>query len=89
MDILKNSYVMAILTFLSLYYIFYVMGIGYQTYYVEGKTVKDMSIKFPLLFAFGIWLLWHFVVFPHPNTLETHIPESSNGGPVIINKMWV
>lgn len=88
MDILKNSYVIAILTFLVVYYVFYVLGIGYRTFQDGNKTIKDMSIKFPLLFAFGIWLIWHFILFPHPSVTYTALPVAKSGGPVMMKKMW-
>jgi uncharacterized membrane protein YagU involved in acid resistance len=87
MELLKNSYVMAILTFIVCYYLFYIFGIGYRSKQGKTKEVKEMSIKFPLLFAFCIWLLWHFILFPHPNV--KHVGGSNEQGLNILHNMWL
>jgi N-acetyl-beta-hexosaminidase len=67
--IFKNSYVMAILAFLLLSLVFYLAGIGYTTSVNKNGIVeKKFSYKYPLALALLIWLLWHFCLFPPPES---------------------
>jgi hypothetical protein len=64
LDIFKNSFFVAFLTFIISYVLFYLAGIGYEITVINGKQVRQMSIKYPLAFSMIIWLLWQFYLFP-------------------------
>lgn len=62
--ILKNSYVVFIITFIALYTLFYLFGIGYTAEMVEDKKVIKPSWKYPLGLSLIIWTAWHFFLYP-------------------------
>jgi hypothetical protein len=64
MKIFKNSYVIFIITFILLYALFYLFGIGSYTEIVNGKPITKTSWKYPLGLSLIIWVLWHFYVYP-------------------------
>lgn len=71
LDLLKNSFIAAILGFFLSYIFFYLAGIGYEIVINdEGKQERVMSFKYPLAFALFVWLLWYFYLFP-PNKMVT------------------
>jgi hypothetical protein len=78
MKIFKNSYVVAIITFVLLYVIFYLFGIGYYTEIVDGKPVNKVSWKYPLGLALIIWVLWHFYIYP--SETEPKFRQMDGGG---------
>jgi len=65
LDIFKNSFFVAFLTFIVSYVLFYLIGVGYEITVVDGKQTRQMSIKYPLAFTLIIWLLWQFYLFPN------------------------
>jgi hypothetical protein len=100
-DILKNSYVVGILSFISLYITFYLLGIGYETEKVNGRVIKKMSYRYPLILALIIWLAWHFMIYPHPSVegkksvqvspLGGHFDDTkslSSVRPIVNTEMW-
>lgn len=66
-QILKNSYVIFVLSFIILCIIFYLLGIGYGKEIKNGKVVKKFSWKYPLAIALLIWVFWHFYLYPPAN----------------------
>jgi len=69
-DILKNSFIMAILVFISSYFFFYLFGIGYETQIINGRAVRRMSWKYPLALALLVWMIWYFYLYPAPEVLQ-------------------
>lgn len=76
--ILKNSYIIFIITFIALYALFYLFGIGYTAEIVDGKKVMKSSWKYPLGLSLIIWVMWHFCLYPP----DGEVPEgiSMHGG---------
>lgn len=71
--IFKNSYVILVISFIALYIIFYLFGIGYTTEVKDGKIVKKASWKYPLAISLFIWILWHFYVYPPPEEINANL----------------
>lgn len=78
-NILKNSYVIFIVAFITLYMTFYLLGIGYKTEIEDGKPVVKFSWKYPLGLALIVWVYWHFFLYPTTNSSEMK-QKLMNGG---------
>lgn len=66
----KNSYLVAILTFIILLIIFYAFSIG-TTFYVENEKIKRRyNWQYPLAIALIVWVVWHFLLFPQKDNSE-------------------
>lgn len=71
MDMLKNSYVVFILSFMILSVIVYMFGIGQKVELDEdGNEVSRFNWKYPLAFSMVIWAFWHFYLYPIPGEFE-------------------
>lgn len=70
--LLKNSYVVAIISFVVLLVVFYVFKIGY-TYQTtpEGKVVAKMNWFYPLGISIIIWACWKYLIYPDPPSDST------------------
>ena len=78
--IFKNSYVVFILTFIVLYILFYLLGIGYVTEVEYDKSyqphlVLKPSWKYPLALALIVWVFWHFYMYPAADIKLAHINQ--------------
>lgn len=83
MKIFRNSYVVFILTFIILYALFYLFGIGYRTEIIDDRPVIKLSWRYPLGLALIVWVFWHFYLYPTPNS-----PKLMDGGKILSeNKM--
>jgi len=69
-DILKNSFVMAIIVFVASYFFFYLFGIGYETQIINGRMVRRMSWKYPLALSLLVWMIWYFYLYPAPEVIQ-------------------
>ena len=94
MKIFKNSYVVFVLTFIMLYVLFYLFGIGYQTEIINGKPVIKFSWRYPLGLSLIVWVFRHFYLypvdeFPKLKCMDGGIPPSENkiSPTKIFNKM--
>lgn len=87
-EIFKNSYIMAIFSFVILYIIFYLSGIGYTITYKDDREIKVMSYKYPLILSLIIWMTWHFILFPHPDTVITKPLMYGSSGPEMLCDKW-
>lgn len=73
--LLRNSYVILIITFIAVSVICYIFGWGYSTEVNDGKVVKKWSWKYPLAIALIVWVIWHFYIYP-PQEIKT--PTTTN-----------
>ena len=85
-NIYKNSFIVAIIVFILLCIIFYVFNFGYEYKYTNGVIEKKFSIKYPLVIALLVWVLWFFVIFPPPKSKQEGIKHSE---PNIIMDNWI
>jgi hypothetical protein len=104
-NIFKNSYIAAITMFFVSYFFLYIFKIGYEKTEKNGKIVKKLSWKLPLIFALITWLFWYFYLFPVDSVVKppkTNIPislpdintiknnkEPKFAKPKIITDMWI
>ena len=65
-SLLKNSFIVLLISFVLLCLIFYLFKIGYTKQFINGKIVKKFSWKYPLAISLIIWLIWHFYLYPPP-----------------------
>jgi uncharacterized membrane protein (DUF485 family) len=76
-QIYRNSYIVAIVSFVLLSLIFYVLQIGYTREVVDGKVVRKFGWKYPLAISLLIWVVWKFFLFPsNPDTIKNTNPKS-------------
>lgn len=79
--IYQNSYIVAILIFVVLCIVFYLLEIGYNVEVKDGKVIKNFSWKYPLAIALVVWVIWYFYLYPPSNLKE----KNSNLGNAINN----
>ena len=100
----KNSYVVAIIAFILLCVVFYLLGIGYTTIVeysgepgclekgncTQTKLIKKFSWKYPLAIALIIWIIWHFYLYPPAEISRPIInfPSQKGGGQKISMTNW-
>ena len=68
--IFRNSYVIFVITFILLYVLFYLFGIGYKTEIIDDKPIIKFSWRYPLGLSLIVWIFWHFYLYPvneYPN----------------------
>lgn len=79
MQILKNSYVIFIISFILFCIIVYFFEIGQNIYInLDGKQVKvssNFNWKYPLAGALVLWATWHFYLYPPANEIALQIPD--------------
>lgn len=68
-SIYQNSYIIFIITFVTLSIIFYIFKIGYSAEIRNGKIVKKFSWKYPLAISLIVWLFWYFYLYPPSDDL--------------------
>lgn len=62
--IFQNSYIIFVISFIILYILFYLTGVGYTIDMSTGKPVKKTSWKYPLGLSLIIWVFWHYYLYP-------------------------
>lgn len=79
-DLLKNSFVIALIIFLILCMIFYLFKIGYKiTIDDDGDVKESFSWKYPLAITLIAWLILYFFVMPPKQSTNTqHKQVTSN-----------
>jgi hypothetical protein len=75
LDLIKNSYVAAIVAFVIAWVMLYLIDIGTDIKISNGKKTKVMGWKYPLAIALIVWLIWYFFLFPQK---ESNIISNSN-----------
>lgn len=66
--ILKNPYVVFVITFIVLYLVFYFLGIGTYVQVEDGKKVVKTGWKYPLALALMAWAVFNFYLYPEEIT---------------------
>ena len=69
--LLKNSYVILIISFVVLSAIFYLLGIGHSISYESGVPTKKYGWKYPLAVSLVVWAIVHFYIYPSNNINHT------------------
>ncbi len=62
--IFQNSYVIFAISFITLYIVFYLGGIGYTTETVNNRPVNTNTWRYPLGLSLIIWVFWHYYMYP-------------------------
>jgi len=76
--IFRNSYVIFGLSFVALYVLFYLLGIGLQTEIGDnGKPVVKSGWRYPLGLSIIVWVFWHFYMYPPPDVQLEYIPPET------------
>jgi hypothetical protein len=90
-EILKNSYVIFLISFILLCIIVYFFGIGQEVIVaptandnVEKTVESKFNWKYPLAISLVIWAFWHFYLYPvddeFSNLLHNdHVPKQIGG----------
>lgn len=76
MDLLKNSYVILTISFVTLCIVFYLGEWGYSVTVVDGRPIKRFSWKYPLAISLIIWVVWHFYVHPPADEIAFTMVEN-------------
>lgn len=90
-NILKNPFVIFIVSFIVLYILFYIFNIGYTTKIQNGVIIKKVGWKYPLAIALILWLIWYFILFPpHRHEIKkVKNPVRENQGIKIDMENWL